>query len=203
MKIEKIISYLFHPVLFSTISAILYFTIQPQYLPKPFEYKVLLVVFVSTYVIPILFLFILKQRKSIDDFHLNTTQERKIPILFFITISLLLSYRLFEIKIVSLLSYFFFGSAFSMLIVFILLFSKLKVSLHTLSIGNLIGFIIIMSFHYKIRLLLLLSFLFIIFGVIAYARLKLKAHNNIEIYLGLFFGLLSQLLVYYITSFIC
>ncbi len=197
MKLEKVISYLFHPVLFSTISALLFFMIQPAFFPKAFEYKILFVIFISTYIIPILFLFILKKRETIDDFHLKTIKERKIPLVFFITITLLLAYRLAEIKVVNLLAYSFFGAAFSLFLVFVLFVVKLKTSLHTLAIGGMIGFVIVISIHYKIGLLLLISFLFLLFGIIAYARLKLKAHTNKEIYLGLIIGVMTQLLSYY------
>ncbi len=198
MKVEKIISYLFHPVLFSTISALLYFIIQPKYLPKSFVYKILLVIFISTYVIPILFLFILKQRKTIEDFHLKTIKERKIPILFFTMISLLLAYRLLEVNVVNLLAYSFFGAALGMLVVYALFYLKLKTSLHTLAIGGLTGFIMVLSFHYKIGLLFLIAFLFLLFGWVAYSRLKLRAHNIKEVYFGFIIGIGTQFIVYYI-----
>lgn len=197
LKNEKIISYVFHPVLFATISALLYFIIQPHVLPKVFVYKILAVIFISTYIIPILFLFILKQRNSIDDFHLKTIKERKLPVLFFITITVLLAMRLIEIHVVNLLAYSFYGAALAMFMVFILFYFKIKTSLHTLAIGGLTGFLIVISYHYKIRLLILISALFILFGIVAYARLSLKAHSLKEIYLGYFIGVLSQFLMYY------
>ena len=188
---------MFHPVLFATISALLYFMIQPHALPKVFVYKILVVIFISTYIIPILFLFILKQRNSIDDFHLKTIKERKLPVLFFITITVLLAMRLIEIHVVNLLAYSFYGAALAMFMVFVLFYFKIKTSLHTLAIGGLTGFIIVISYHYKMRLLILISALFILFGIVAYARLKLKAHSLKEIYLGYFIGILSQILVYF------
>ena len=197
MKLEKLISYLLHPVLFSTISALLYFRIQPRSLPSAFKYKILLVIFLSTYVIPVLFLFILKQRKTITDFHLITIKERILPLLFFIVITLLLAFRLAETKVVDLLAFSFFGAALAMIMVFLLFGLKIKTSLHTLAIGNLIGFMMVLSYHYHLRILWLIAVLFLLFGIIAYARLKLKAHSNTEIYLGLFIGILSQFIVYY------
>lgn len=196
LKPEKFISYLFHPVLFSTISAILYFIFQPKYLPSEFKNKIILVIFISTYIIPILFLFILKKRNTIEDFHLKTIGERKLPLIFFITITLLLAFRLFDIKVVNLLALSFFGASLSMIIVFLLFYVKLKISLHTLAIGSLIGFMIILSYHFKIKMLLLISFLIILSGMIAYARLKLKVHTNKEVYFGLLLGVTSQLLIY-------
>ena len=197
MKFEKIISYLFHPVLFSTISTLLYFILIPNYLPSAFKYKILLVVFISTYVIPILFLFILKKRKTIDDFHLKTIKERKLPIAFFATITLLLSYRLLETNAVNILAFSFLGVFLALISVLLFFTAKIKSSLHTLSIGGLIGFVVVISYHYKIQILIIIATLIIIFGIIAYARLKLKAHNNKEIYLGFIIGIITQALVYY------
>ncbi len=197
MKLAKIISYLLHPVLFSTISTFLFFIFQPSYLPKPFKYKILSVIFLSTYVIPIVFLFILKQRNSIDSFHLKTISERKFPILFFLTITLLLGIRLLELNAIDLLAYSFIGVAFALVIVFLLLYSKLKISLHTLAVGGLIGFIITISYHYKMWLLEFITIGFLLFGVIATARLKLKAHTVTEVIFGFIIGLISQLITYY------
>lgn len=197
MKIEKTISYLLHPVLFSTISTLLYFKLEPRYLPEAFKYKILLVVFISTYIIPILFLFILKKRNNIEDFHLKTIKERKLPIFFFTTITFLLAYRILEIKMINLLAYSFYGASLAMVIVFSLFYLKIKTSIHTLAIGGLTGFVMLLSFHYKIRLLVIIGLLFFVFGIIAFARLKLKAHSAKEIYLGFFIGCFSQFLVYY------
>ncbi len=198
LKIEKIISYLLHPVIISTVSAIVYFILFPKYLPQAFKYKILLVIFISTYVIPVLFLFILKQRKTIDDFHLKTIKERKLPILFFAVITTLLAYRLLEVRVVNLLAISFLGASLSMFFVYVLFFVRIKTSLHTMAIGGLLGFVVLLSYHYEIRLLMLISVLFILSGLLAFARLKLKAHTSKEVYLGFSIGVLSQFIVYFI-----
>jgi hypothetical protein len=170
--------------------------IQPKSIPKDFEHKILMVVFLSTYIIPVFFLFILKRRKTIDDFHLKTIKERRFPILFFTILTLLLGFRLLELNVINLLAYSFISSALALTIVFILLFMKLKTSLHTIAIGGLIGFLMVISYHYEIRLLILLLVFFLLFGIIATARLKLKAHTTTEVYLGFLIGVISQFLVY-------
>lgn len=187
-----------HPVIISTVSAIVYFILFPKYLPQAFKYKILLVIFISTYVIPVLFLFILKQRKTIDDFHLKTIKERKLPILFFAVITTLLAYRLLEVRVVNLLAISFLGASLSMFFVYVLFFVRIKTSLHTMAIGGLLGFVVLLSYHYEIRLLMLISVLFILSGLLAFARLKLKAHTSKEVYLGFSIGVLSQFIVYFI-----
>ncbi len=176
----------------------LFFIIQPSYFPKDFEYKILFVVFISTYIIPILFLFILKRKKAIASFHLSTIEERKLPVLFFLVITILLGYRLQELHVINLLAHFFLLGSVSLLIVYFLLYINLKVSLHTLAIGGLLGFVLVMSYEYKMNLLLLIIGVVLLFGLIAAARLKLKAHTALEVYLGFILGVLIQTMAFVI-----
>ena len=197
---QKIISYVFHPVLFPTIGAVLFFIIQPKYVPKELEYSIISVIFLSTYVIPVFFLLLLKRKKTIESLHLKTIEERKFPILFFIILNLLLGIRLLEFKLINLLAITFIATAISLIIVFGLLYTKLKTSLHTLAIGGLVGFIIIVSIYFKIRLLLLISGIFLLFGIVSYSRIKLKAHTQVEIFLGFIIALIVQLATYYVWT---
>jgi membrane-associated phospholipid phosphatase len=104
--------------------------------------------------------------------------------------------KLLETGVVNLLAYSFFGCALALLLIYIGFFAKLKTSLHATSISGLIGFICILSFEYKLNLLVFLVFLFLVFGIISISRLKLEAHNNSEIYFGFLIGFISQLAVY-------
>jgi len=135
--------------------------------------------------------------KLIENYQLSSINERKFPILFFTTLTIVLGKLLLKSNIVDLLAFSFFGCALALGIVFILLFIKIKTSLHTLGISGLIGFIIIISYEYKLNLLGLLMLLFLLFGVIATSRLKLQAHKISEVLLGFFIGLLSQLIIYF------
>lgn len=192
----KIISYVFHPIIFSIISALLYFIILPSHITKQSEYSILTIVFLSTYIIPILLLLFLKRFKMIESYHLERIEERKFPVLFMIVLFVLLGKTLLAAKVVDLLAYSFFGCAASLTLVYLLFLSKLKTSLHTLSISGLIGFMCVISFHYKLNFLILIMFLFFLFGVIAVSRLKLKAHKMSEIYVGFLIGFSSQLIAY-------
>jgi hypothetical protein len=135
--------------------------------------------------------------KLIENYHLSSINERKFPIFFFTALTLFLGIRLLKFNVVDLLAFSFFGCALALSISFILLFIKIKTSLHTLGISGLIGFISIISYEYKINLLVLLIILFLIFGIIATARLKLQAHKTSEVLIGFTIGLLSQLIIYF------
>jgi hypothetical protein len=134
----------------------------------------------------------------IQSFHLEGINERKYPLVLFSFIGFLLSKLLFKINFVDDLAIYFLAGAISMLIVVGMLWLRIKVSIHTLGIGSLIGFVIRVSLVYKLNLLIVIALLFALFGVVAKSRLKLNAHITNEVVLGLMFGILSQLLVPYL-----
>ena len=196
MLFWRTVSYIFHPVLFSTIASFLYFIIIPTHVPDESERIVLGIVFLSTYVLPILLLFFLKRLKLVEDYHLKTIEERKFPILFMVVLFFLLGKLLLIPKFVDMLAFSFFGCGIALILVYTLFYLRIKSSLHTLSIGGLIGFSATLSYHYELNLLWLIIFLFFLFGLISTSRLKLNAHKNLEVYIGFLIGLIAQLASY-------
>ncbi len=196
MRFEKIVSYIFHPVLFGTITTIIFFIFQPSFIPKSFQISVILVIFFSTYVIPVLFLFLLKSVKSIDSYHLVGVEERKFPVFFFIALNSLLVYRLFFYDNLRLLAVFFMASAICLGVIFLFLLKQIKISLHTLGLGLFTSFLILLSYHFKIRLLIPISIAVLLSSIVATARLKLKVHTNFEAYFGFFLGVLIQTIIF-------
>lgn len=100
MLFYKFISYIFHPLLFSFIGSFLYLFLTPKHISKKQEYIILLVVFISTYILPLFFLLILKQFKLIKNYHLETINERKFPVIFFIVLSIMVGKMLMKTQIV-------------------------------------------------------------------------------------------------------
>ena len=200
MNINKLISYIIHPIIIPIIGTIIYFMILPKHTPKQMELLVIASVFVGTYLIPILFLLTLKSSKVISSLHLENIQERKFPIMFFISISILISTLLKKIPSLMELSLFFYGMTLSLIIVYILLYTKFKASLHMIGISGLTGFFICFSYQFQVNLLLFIAFLLILSGAIATSRLKLKAHNLREIYWGALIGIASEFTVFIIYN---
>lgn len=196
MKFSKFISYFFHPINFSIIGAVIYFLFVPKYIFKQQEYIILVVIFLGTYIFPLLLLYLMKQFKLINSYHLNTIEERKFPTLLFISISLFIGQWLYKTSIINILALYYIGFGICLLGTYILLNFNKKISLHTAAIGGFIGFLLFFSYHYKINLILLLVAFFILSGIIATARLELKAHTMSEVILGYVFGVVTQLLTY-------
>ena len=198
MKFSKFISYFFHPINFPIIGTLIYFLFVPKFIFKPQEHTILLFILTSTYVLPVVLLFFFKRLKFITNYHMPTIEERKFPILFFTLLTLIIANWLFKTTIVDLLGVLFLGYAAGFAIAYCLLFLKIKLSLHTAAIGGIIGFLIYFSLSYEINLILLLIVFFIISGLIATSRIHLKAHSQLEVFLGFTIGILTQILVFVI-----
>jgi len=192
MFVFKVISYVLHPLLFAFMGSFIYLYLTPKHVVKEQEYIILFVVFVSTYIIPIILLALLKKVKLIDDYHLRSINERKFPVLFFIMLSFLIGRALIAIHIVDLLAFSFFGVAFALSFTYLLFNLKIKTSLHTLGIGGIIGFVMVMSYEYQLNFNAFLAGLFVVAGLIGISRLALNAHRPKEVYIGFLLGIVSQ-----------
>lgn len=200
MNLNKIVSYTLHPILFPIIGTLLYFILLPKHTSKQLEITIIGLVFTSTYIVPLLFLLTLKKSEVIKSYHLEEIQERKFPLMFFISIAFLLSTLIKKSQSTVELSLFFYGMTLAMSIAYLLLFLKFKASLHMVGIGGLIGFFIFFSYEFEVNLLILISILFIFAGIIAANRLKLKAHQLKEVYWGALIGVCSEIGVYVIYN---
>lgn len=198
MKFSKFISYFFHPINFPIIGTILFFLFIPKFIFKPQEYTILAVIFIGTYLFPIILLWLLKRFGMINSYHMVTIEERKFPTLLFISISFIIGNWLYKSLIVDILALLFFGYGLSLICTSIFLYLKLKISLHTLAISGLIGFLIYFSYFYKINLIPIMALLFALGGLVASARLRLRAHQLNEVILGCVVGFASQFIVYFV-----
>ncbi len=195
MFFNRFISYLLHPISFPTLGALFYLFVLPRYVSDDYRFFILSIVFVGTFIIPIVLLGFLKKAKMIISFHLATVEERKYPLLLFVFLAILVGRLLFKASLVDGLALHFIAGGFGLLIVYGFLWRKIKVSIHTLGLGSLIGFIIQISLDYHLNLLLFIGGLFVVFGVLAKARVALDAHTVKEVLLGVSIGVLAQLLV--------
>lgn len=198
MKFSKFISYFFHPINFPIIGTILFFLYIPKFIFKPQEHIIIAVIFIGTYIFPILLLWLMKRFEMIKSYHMVTIEERKFPLLLFISLSFIIGHWLYKSKIVDLLSLFFFGYGLSLICAYLFLYRKIKISLHTMAISGLIGFLIYYSYSYKINLIMILATLFVLAGLVGSTRLRLRAHQLNEVLLGGFIGISAQFLAYFI-----
>lgn len=200
MKFNKFISFVFHPIVVPIVATILYFIFLPRHVDETVERSIIFSSFITVYILPIIFIYLLKKLKLIETYEMVTIEERKFPLLFFTILSYILGIHLYRIGIVSELAIFYFGMTLVLLISYLLLYINFKISMHTIGIGGLIGFIGLLSYSYELNLIIILAMLFILAGLIATSRLILKAHLGKEVYLGFAIGLLSQIIIYFVYN---
>jgi len=198
MSWQKFISTILHPVVMPTIGILCFFMITPNRINIKQQTYLLTILFLATYVFPLLLLIFLKLTGKIKSFEVHTIQERKIPLFIMMTIFLILGKFFYGFAIVRELTYLCYGTLLGLILVYFIFFTKTKTSLHLLSMGSAIGFFIVLQLIYNISLLPLIVIFIILSGLLGSSRLYLKAHTPKEVYLGFIIGLISQLTIYYI-----
>ena len=197
MKFQKGISVLLHPIVIPTIGILLYFLLIPHRIHKAQQFIVLGIIFIATYLGPLLILLILKSFKAIDSFELSSIKERKIPLFLMIILFLVLGNELKKITVLKDFGILFSGASYALIVVYFLFILKLKTSLHLLSMGMILGFFLVLAILYSISLLPVIILFVLLSGILASARLVLKAHTPKEVYLGFLLGVMSQFLAFY------
>jgi hypothetical protein len=197
-RLAKIISFVFHPALMPTIGFAFLFMVQSPKINAyndSFKYLFIGFVFFFSFILPVLFVLMYKYLGGTNSIYLTEKDERRLPLIFSI-ISLAFGFRLLSstFSLDSFLLSVLLAGIFSLAItyVFNLFF---KISLHLTAIGGIVGMLTISSNFLQVNLFVPISILIILSGVIAWARLKLKAHTNKEVYAGFFNGFVG----YYLT----
>ncbi len=195
-KILPIFSYIFHPIFIPILGTLLFFSFDNNYYELLEKYIILLQVVIITLFIPITFFYLLKTLGSIDSIMVSEISQRKIPLLIQIILIIILIQKSITIERTPELYFFFLGGLISSILAFILLFAKIKASIHMIGSSALTFFLIGLSIHYQANNIYLISLLFLINGVIASSRLEMKAHNQKELIIGFCIGAIPQTILF-------
>lgn len=189
-----------HPIVIPTIGVLLFLIITPIEIKKERQYLLISIVFFSTYIVPLISLIFLKALGFIDSFQVASIKERKIPLFIMLFIFYLLGKNLINISDFKELGILFFGTNISLAIIYLLFAVKVKSSLHIMSLSSALGFFLIYGNIYSISTIPISIVIILLTGLLASARLQLKAHNTKEVYLGFVIGLLGQFIAYNILQ---
>jgi hypothetical protein len=195
-KILPLFSYLFHPIFIPVQATLLYFFYKiPDFQTKEQTGTLLIQIILFTILIPILFFLALKLTGNVDSIMVVNISQRKLPLVVqcFLILFLLRNYIRLENHLA--LHFFFLAALLSTLITLILLFAKIKSSLHMMSISALAVFIIGLTLQYDTQNKLAITLSFLISGLVASSRLVMKAHTLKELFIGTLVGCLPQLLL--------
>ncbi|TYQ00117.1 hypothetical protein C7447_101726 [Tenacibaculum adriaticum] len=198
MRWYKFISAILHPIVMPTVGVLLFFILSEVKITREQQLAVLSMVFISTYIIPILLLIFLRAIGVIETYQVKTIPERKIPILFMTGLFFFVGKSLMSTSVTREFSYLFYGTSLSLTLVYFIFLFKEKTSLHLLSMGNAVGYFLLFQQSHNISILPVILVLIILSGLLASSRLYLKAHTPREVYMGFFIGVISQFLVFWV-----
>jgi membrane-associated phospholipid phosphatase len=196
MKFYKFISTILHPIVLPTLGVFLYFVFVSQSFEKRLQLIVLGLVFALTYVVPVLLLLFLRNFGFIKDFQVSTIKERRFPVIFMIFLLYFLGNTIIQIPTIRNLGILFYGTSLSLTCIYVLFSVKLKSSLHLVSMGNMIGFFLIMTNINSLSMLPIIILLILLSGILASSRLYLKAHTPVELLIGFFLGIVCQFILF-------
>jgi hypothetical protein len=196
LKFHKFISVVLHPIVIPTIGVLLFLALTPNVIIKERQYLLLSIVFFSTYIVPIIFLVILKSLGVINSFQVESIKERKVPLFLMLLVFYVLGKLLINIPDFKDLGILFYGTNLALIIIYILFFFNIKTSLHIVSMSSALGFFLIYGTLNSISILPIAIIMIVLTGLLASSRLHLKAHKPLEVYLAFFLGVLTQYLGY-------
>ena len=201
-KLATIISYVFHPLMMSTF-LILILAIASPYAILPVGFNVtgavvlIALIWITTFLIPSLSLFILKKTGSISSLTLYNRKERITPMIY-TTVMYGVTAYMFSTKLeLGVMISVFLGISTLLIGLTTLITLVWKISAHGTGIGGLIGVVIASNLVLNIRHFdIILIALFILAGIVLSARLKLKAHTPAQVYVGFVMGVFVSFVAY-------
>lgn len=189
-----IISYVFHPIFIPVGGTVAYFLITPKHTPLEVQAGNVLPIFILTVIIPIVTYLILKNVGVVSSIFMPSVRERKYPIAIQMVLLLMILYKVLPNNYIIELYFYFVGLIGASFTCLLLLFFNIKASLHLVGMGGLLMYLISLSIHFEINIIIGISLFICFTGLVASSRLFLKTHTKPELVIGLFIGLLSQLL---------
>jgi hypothetical protein len=194
-RILKSISFIFHPLFMPLFGVVFYFSKSPRYIPKEIIQAKLISLSILTIILPILLYFLLKTLGKVKSMELENTNERIFPLVLNCIITVIVVQRILTPSQVLELYYFFVGILISTMACLMLAIFKFKASIHMIAISGLFMYFIVLSIHFSININGTLALMSIIMGAVATSRLHLKAHTGKELIMGIFVGVIPQLIL--------
>ena len=197
-KLAKIISIVFQPLLVPTYTLLIIFSLNSYIsllVPVQARHVLMWIVFLSTFVFPVLFIFILYKRGFIKTLNMDDKEERIFPLIVTGVFYLLMYYIVWNSQFDSVYNMLFLGSA--LLIIMALIISIYwKISMHMIGVGGMLGALIGVAMETYVDLAFYVILVALVCGLVGFARLKLKAHTPAQVYAGFLAGFCLMLFLF-------
>ena len=179
------------------LGTVFYVLLDAKYFTKPQYIVLFLQIIIITFLLPIAFFYLLRTFGKIETIMLSDIAQRKIPLLLHIMLLAILIEKSITIDRFPTLYFYFLGGLISTLMAFLLLYVKIKASIHMIGMSALTVFIVGLSVKNQINTVNLVTFFVIMNGLVATSRLIMKAHTHKELLIGILCGVLPQLALMY------
>ncbi len=195
------ISVIFHPLLLPSWT-FLYLSGLASYQAMriaPARRSFFLLIFISTFLIPGVMMFMLKTMRVIESLHMDDRKERTLPFLLTAFIYYF-SYRYFQRLALPDIYLLMMLSATAMIITAMIINLKWKISIHMMGIGGVCGMFHALSPHYPHVMFIPVVIVTAVAGIIAFSRLHSGSHRPSEVYVGFITGYLLFFILFAISG---
>lgn len=197
----KKISLIFHPVFMPTLS--IFLVLVPGkwsvfLLSSTIRDLVILLVFINTCLLPVIFSYTLKKYGFIKSLEMNNRQERWIPYFFTAFLYLLTYFLLQKAKLPQPVYWMQLGGIIAISLTALINF-KWKISAHLVGVGGLTGAFYGLQYFTGIQQLPFIFFALFLAGIVGSSRLILGAHTPSQIYSGFFLGFICVAGVFFVA----
>jgi membrane-associated phospholipid phosphatase len=189
MNYSRIISGLAHPLLMPLYAIYLIFHSNTilDFTPFPLVKAIYMIVFITTVLLPVSCLPLLKSYSLISSYSMTERKDRMIPLALSILSYSLGFYLLIKLPGINIFARLQLAGIISLVLLFIISYWW-KISLHMAGIGGLCALIFTFSIRFSSSLRMMFMMAILAAGCLAYSRLKLEVHKPSQIYVGFVLG---------------
>lgn len=195
----KLITLFFHPFSFLLLGVFLLFNtntyINFSYTGE-LKLMVYLVLLVNTMIVPVLFAWFLFSKGYVTSILMDDVNDRKLIYFFTFLLYLITLFVLSGFNVPSAIYKYAFGATLTVGILFVFALIKKKLSAHLSALGGLAGAMAMLSIKLHTDFMALVCVVILLAGIVAMARIHLKAHSESEVYWGFLTGFVAQVLIF-------
>jgi len=197
-RIAQVISVVFYPLFVPTYAFAILLTMPAYFaalMPPNAKWMVLGLIFLTTCILPTLFIFAMIKSGMVTTTYLSKREDRTMPYIVSIIFFYLTYYLLKKLQISPVYYYFMIGATMLNILVMGINFFW-KISSHMASIGALAGMMLGLSYFLGTFYFFLIGLSLIMAGITGFARLKLQAHTPAQVYSGFLLGFFTILALF-------
>lgn len=195
-NIAKTVSVVFHPVIIPLYTIFIIFNSGSlfSFIPDSIKNFSYLIVLVSTLLLPLSILPLLKFQKLISSYNLVDRKERIIPIILSIIFYFMGFYLMTKIPMTNIIQSFYKAMMIAILGVAIVSLYW-KISIHMTSMGGLLAVATFINIYYQSNSFIWTILILILSGIMGSSRLLLGRHKPSQVYVGYLWGFTSVITV--------